>query len=267
MAKKRADIYLVESGIVESREKARELIDEGKVFADRRLVFKPSTLLEEGIHLEVESRPPYVSRGGIKLEKAIHLFNIDIRGKDALDVGVGTGGFTDCLLKHGAATVIAVDVGYGQVAWSIRTDPRVTLFERTNFRDLSANELPRRADVATVDLSFISVKKIFDKLAELVKPRGELVILAKPQFEAGREFVGKKGIVRDQAVHRRVLTELVEFVNAGSAHVKGITCSPIKGAKGNVEFLIYAVFERCETPVDWSDRIRGVVESAHRELK
>lgn len=266
MVKKRADLYLVEQGIVDSREKAKRLIDEGKVFANGRLIVKPSTLLEEGSSIKVEERPPYISRGGLKLEKAIHFFGIDVGGKKAIDVGVGTGGFTDCLLKHGAERVIAVDVGYGQVAWSIRNDPRVFLLERTNVRDLKTSDVPFRADIATVDLSFISVRKVIDVLEDLVKPGGELVILVKPQFEAGRDRVGKKGIVRDPSIHEAVLAQMVDFLEGFGISVSGLTHSPIKGAEGNIEFLLYGAFERAKTRVDWSGKIKKVVEEAHREL-
>ncbi len=266
MVKKRADLYLVEQGIVDSREKAKRLIEEGKVFSNGRLIVKPSTLLEEGSAIEVEERPPYVSRGGLKLEKAIHFFGIDVRGKKAIDVGVGTGGFTDCLLKHGADRVIAVDVGYGQVAWRIRTDPRVFLLERTNIRDLRPSDVPFRADIATVDLSFISVRKAIDALKDLVKSGGELVVLVKPQFEAGRDRVGKKGIVRDPATHASVLAHMVEFMEGSGISVRGLTHSPIKGAEGNIEFLLYGAFELAKTLLDWSGKIKAVVEEAHREL-
>lgn len=267
MTKKRADVYLVERGVVESREKARRLIDEGKVTADGRPVAKPSTLLEVGSNLQIEQPLEYVSRGGYKIEKAVRVFDVRVEGKRALDVGVGTGGFTDYLLKNGAAQVVAVDVGYGQVAWSIRNDPRVKLIERSNIRELSIAELPEPVDIATVDLSFISVRKVIDKLAELVRPRGELVILIKPQFEAGRAYVGRKGIVRDPSVHKMVLAELVEFLTGKGLSVEGITYSPIKGGKGNIEFLVYALLQEAETEVDWSDKIEAVVNDAHMELR
>ncbi|MHB0975672.1 MAG: TlyA family RNA methyltransferase [Candidatus Aquicultorales bacterium] len=266
MGKKRADLYLVESGLVESRERAKQLIESGNVLAAGRPVEKPSTLVEEGTHLQIETPPPYVSRGGLKLEKALRVFDIDVSGKRAVDLGVGTGGFTDCLLKHGAAGVIAVDVGYGQVAWSIRTDPRVVLLERTNVRELSAADLPWMSDIATVDLSFISVTKILQKIREFVKPQGCAAILVKPQFEAGREAVGKKGIIRDPKVHTAVLRDFISRVATEGFDVRGLTYSPIAGGKGNIEFLLYAGLEAVGTRGDWSANIEGIVSQAHKEL-
>lgn len=274
MAKKRADLYLVESGVVESRERAKQLIEEGRVVVGGKLVSKPSTLLEPGLHIEIESTPEYVSRGGFKLEKALEHFSVQVSGKSALDAGVGTGGFTDCLLKHGVKSVVSVDVGYGQVAWSIRNDPRVILLERTNIRELKPSDIAdatpsglyEPVDIVTVDLSFISILKVIDVLLSLAKPGADFIILVKPQFEAGRELVGKKGIVRDPGVHRGVLADTVKGLRDKGVATKGITFSPIKGREGNIEFLLYAVAAGAETEGDWSATIGNVVEGAHKEL-
>ncbi|MCL6471971.1 MAG: TlyA family RNA methyltransferase [Firmicutes bacterium] len=266
--KKRADIYLTEVKAAESREQARRLIEEGRVFVNGKPISKPASLVEEGSHISVVEKLPYVSRGGVKLEKAIHDFKIDVRGKTAIDIGASTGGFTDCLLKHGARHVTAIDVGYGQLAWQLRSDPRVTVLERTNIRYIDPALLPSLADLITIDVSFISLEKIHDSVSKLLKPTGELIALVKPQFEVGKERVGKKGVVRSAEAHKDVLKRIWEFYERQGMFIKGLTFSPIKGPEGNIEFLLYA--SRMNESTSLKDReaiIDEVVETAHRQAK
>lgn len=268
MAKKRADIYLVEAGVVESREQARRLINEGKVFAGGKPVSKPASLIERGSHITVLEPTSYVSRGGLKLEKALHLFGVNPEGKFCIDVGASTGGFTDCMLRHGARKVVAIDVGYGQLAWSLRQNPKVVVMERTNIRYVSAEDLEEPADLVTVDVSFISLDKILDSVLSLMKPEGELISLVKPQFEAGRERIGKKGVVKDPEVHRDILTHTWDLFVQNGLRVKGLTYSPIKGPEGNIEFLIYASQVGIGIPEeDKAGIIDSVVEKAHGGLE
>ncbi|MBI4733411.1 MAG: TlyA family RNA methyltransferase [Rubrobacteridae bacterium] len=273
MAKKRADIYIVEKGITQSREKAQQLILDGAVLANGRPVGKPSSLIDEhsNIVLLDGKKTAYVSRGGLKLEKALKEFGVDVVDLNVIDIGASTGGFTDCLLKNGARHVTAVDVGYGQLAWSLRNDPRVTVMERTNIRNVSAEDFSELFDLATIDVSFISLDKILDVVVGLLKGDGEdgsagsVVALVKPQFEAGRERVGKKGVVRDAGVHRDVLSEVWDAFERRELTVCGMTFSPIKGPEGNIEFLIYASrFSKCDKAVEKPDLIESVVRSAHK---
>lgn len=267
MAKKRADVILVESGTASSREQARWLINEGKAFADGKPISKPASLIDEHAHITILEEPSYVSRGGLKLEKALHVFGINPAGKITIDVGASTGGFTDCLLRHGANKVVAIDVGYGQLAWSLRQDPRVIVMERTNIRYVKPEDLPELADLVTIDVSFISLEKIHDSVAKLLKPGGEIVALVKPQFEVGKGLVGKKGVVKDAAAHRNVLTRLWDFYLEKGMVIKGLTYSPIKGPEGNIEFLMYMALGGSGIPVeDKEEVIDGVVEEAHGEL-
>ncbi len=267
MARKRADVYLVEAGVVESREQARRLITEGKVFADGKPVSKPASLIEGGSHITVLEPNLYVSRGGLKLEKALHAFGINPEGKFCIDVGASTGGFTDCLLRHGARKVVAIDVGYGQLAWSLRQNPKVVVMERTNIRHVAATDIEELADLVTIDASFISLEKILENILNLMKPDGELVALVKPQFEAGRERVGKKGVVKDPEVHKDILLHIWDYFVESGLFVKGLVSSPIKGPEGNIEFLIYA--SRIGPGIMDEDKagiISSVVEEAHGEL-
>jgi len=267
MVKKRADIYVVETGLVSSREQAQRLISEGKVFADGRPVGKPSSLIEEGSHVTILEETSYVSRGGLKLEKALHRFGVNPEGMLAVDVGASTGGFTDCLLRHGAKTVVAIDVGYGQLAWSLRQDPRVIVMERTNIRYVKPDDLPQPADLITIDVSFISLKKIHDSVMGLLRPGGKIIALVKPQFEAGRERVGKKGVVKDPKVHGDILKDLWEFYEAKGLFVRGLIYSPIKGPEGNIEFLLYLSLDgKVSSDEEREGIVEAVVEEAHREL-
>jgi 23S rRNA (cytidine1920-2'-O)/16S rRNA (cytidine1409-2'-O)-methyltransferase len=235
--KRRLDVLLVEKGLTESREKAQALILAGKVLVEGKTVSKPGAFVHPEANIEVKEGLPYVSRGGLKLEFALKTFGVDPSGKVAIDVGASTGGFTDCLLQHGASKVYAVDVGYGQLAWKLRQDPRVVILERTNIRYLTS--LPELVDLATIDVSFISLRLVLPPVLNLLKPKAEVVALIKPQFEAGREKVGKKGVVRDPQVHREVLESLVDFAQDLGLSTLGLTVSPLLGPEGNVEFFAY----------------------------
>jgi len=266
MAKKRADVYLTETGIAGSREQARRLISEGKVLADGKPVSKPATLVDEHSHITVIEEPSYVSRGAFKLEKAIDSFGVDPEGKFVIDVGASTGGFTDLMLRRGAEKVVAIDVGYGQLAWTLRQNPRVIVMERTNIRDVKPEDLPALADLITIDVSFISLEKIHGAVAGLLKPGGDIIALIKPQFEAGRERVGKKGVVKDPGVHKDVLKRLWNFYEESGMYVKGLTYSPIKGPEGNIEFLIYLSYFDLGALKDKDKVIDRIVKGAHEEL-
>ncbi len=240
MAKKRLDVLLTERGLVESRQRAQGIIMSGQVFVDQQKVDKAGAQIDEKAEIEVRgSTLPYVSRGGLKLEKALKCFPITLKNKVAIDAGASTGGFTDCMLQNGARKVYAVDVGYGQLAWSLRTDPRVVCMERTNVRYLSPELIPEPLDFGTVDVSFISLKLILPALRTVLKPEAEVVCLVKPQFEAGREKVGKKGVVRDPKVHLEVLENFLRFAQESDFSVKGLDFSPIRGPEGNIEYLAH----------------------------
>jgi 23S rRNA (cytidine1920-2'-O)/16S rRNA (cytidine1409-2'-O)-methyltransferase len=239
--KERIDILLVENGFFESREKAKAAIMAGLVLSDGERIEKSGTKIPRTAAIVVKGAPhPYVSRGGLKLEKALQRFGIDLKGAVMLDIGASTGGFTDCALKNGALLVYAVDVGYNQLDWSLRSDPRVIVMERTNFRYLQPGDLPGQApDFASIDVSFISLKLILPPLRALLAEGGHVVALIKPQFEAGRNKVGKSGVVRDSAVHREVLETILGFAGSIGFHLRGLTFSPITGGEGNIEFLAH----------------------------
>ena len=237
--KQRLDLLLVERGLIESRELARRQIMAGEVLVDERVVDKPGRPVPVDATVRVKSLPPYVSRGGGKLAAALAAFALDVTGLAAVDVGASTGGFTDCLLQHGAAHVYAVDVGYGQLAWSLRQDARVTVLERTNVRYLDALPGGTTVDLAVIDASFISLSLVLPATLRLLRPNAQIVALIKPQFEAGREQVGKGGVVRDAKVHRRVLDETVALARSLALDVGGLVVSPVVGPAGNVEFLIW----------------------------
>lgn len=238
--RKRLDLLLVERGLVTSREQARRLIMAGAVIADERRVDKPGTLVRTTATLRIkdEARVPYVSRGGHKLEAALRAFAVDVTGKVALDVGASTGGFTDCLLRHGAAKVFAVDVGYGQLAWSLRQDPRVVNLERQNIRTLDAARLTEAPSVAVIDVSFISLSLVIPKVLSLLAPDGIVLALIKPQFEVGKGRVGKGGVVRDATLHAEVISRLCAQVATWGGEVIGVIPSPLLGPKGNKEFFL-----------------------------
>ena len=265
MAKKRLDILLVEQGLADSRQRAQAMIMAGQVYAGERRCDKAGQTLDEGTVLEVRGQTmPYVSRGGLKLEKAIRSFSITLNNKTAADIGASTGGFTDCMLKNGASKVYAVDVGYGQLAWSIRNDPRVVCLERTNARYLTGEQIPEPLDFASIDVSFISLGLILPALRPLLKDGGEAVALVKPQFEAGREKVGKKGVVRDPAVHLEVLEQFLRQAEQSDFSVKGLDFSPIRGPEGNIEYLGHLCAVSGE---NGSYDLKELVRLSHETLK
>ena len=240
MAKQRLDVLLVERGLAGSRERAKRMIMAGEVLVDNQKVDKAGATVKPEAEIRLLGNDiPYVSRGGFKLEKALKVFPVDPTGLTCLDCGASTGGFTDVLLKNGAQKVYAVDVGYGQLAWSLRNDPRVISMERTNVRYLTAEQIPEPIDLAVMDLSFISVRLILPAVYPLLKDVAQVVCLIKPQFEAGREEVGKKGVVRDPKVHLEVLERFLEFVPTAGYTAVGLDFSPIKGPEGNIEYLGY----------------------------
>lgn len=264
--KQRLDSLLVERGLFASREQARAAVLGGLVRVNGQKVDKPGTRIASGAQVDVLGPAwPYASRGGVKLARALDIFGVTLLGKVVLDVGAATGGFTDCALQRGAARVYAVDVGYGQLAWRLRQDPRVRVLERTNIRYLDPATLGERADLATIDVSFISLLKVLPAVKELLKPDGEVIALVKPQFEAGREKVGKKGVVRHPATHREVLQQVITGAAALGFACRGLTYSPLKGPRGNIEFLAHFSLvgsgEGCPPAL-----VEAVVAEAHRTL-
>lgn len=240
---KRADLLLVELGLADSRTKAQALILAGRVYNGQARVEKPGTRLPDKTQLTVTKTLPYVGRGGLKLAAALDRFGVDPHGKVCLDVGASTGGFTDCLLQRGAKMVYAVDVGYGQLDWTLRNDERVTVMERTNFRTISEDALPHDLDLAVADVSFISLKLILPRMAIFLGKDAEALLLVKPQFEAGREKVGKGGIVRDDQVREEAVMDIIDAAHAEGFTVQGQMESPLKGASGNVEYLLHLVYD------------------------
>lgn len=239
--KKRLDQYLLDKGYAETRSKAQALIMSGGVYINEQKADKAGTFVAENDKIEVRQQPKYVSRGGLKLEKALDSFGIVLDGKICMDIGASTGGFTDCMLQNGAARIFAVDVGYGQLAWSIRNDERVTNMERTNIRFVTPQSIGGTVlDFASIDVSFISLKLIFPVLKSLLKDNGEFVALIKPQFEAGREKVGKNGVVKDPETHREVIKNVILYAADNDFFIKGLDFPPIKGPKGNIEYLLHA---------------------------
>jgi 23S rRNA (cytidine1920-2'-O)/16S rRNA (cytidine1409-2'-O)-methyltransferase len=269
--RERIDVLLVERGHFDSRERAKAAIMAGIVYAGQERVEKPGTKIPRSAEITVKgSVHPYVSRGGLKLEKAIRTFNLDFRGRTVIDIGASTGGFTDCALQHGAGIVYAVDVGYNQLDWSLRRDPRVRVMERTNFRYLKPEDLKGPSpDIAVIDVSFISLRIIFTALAPLIGVGGQIVSLIKPQFEAGREQVGRSGVVRDPAVHRDVLRRVADYAAEQGFELQGLTFSPITGGEGNIEFLGYWIKGEslpAALPPETGEWIRQTAEEAARQL-
>lgn len=265
--KKRLDILVTERGLAESREKAKTLIMAGQVYVDGQKADKPGDTFSEDAAVEVRGKGlPYVSRGGLKLEKAMREFGLQLQGCTCMDIGASTGGFTDCMLQNGAQRVYSVDVGYGQLAWSLRTDPRVVNLERTNARYLTREQVPEEIDFFSVDVSFISLTLILPAVRPLLAEHGQAMCLIKPQFEAGREKVGKKGVVRDKAVHEEVIEKIRSFALENGFSVLGLTFSPVKGPEGNIEYLIY--LERSEATSQGEQVLSAqqVVEESHRAL-
>ena len=267
MSKIRLDAAVFDLGQTESREKARAVIMAGDVYVNGQKADKPGTPVDPATDtIEVRTNAlRYVSRGGLKLEKAMAVFPITLDGTICADIGASTGGFSDCMLQNGAAKIYAIDVGYGQLAWKLRCDPRVVNLERTNFRYVTAEQIPDPLDFASVDVSFISLKLILPVLRPLLKEDGEAVCLIKPQFEAGRENVGKKGVVRDIAVHREVVRTITDFMVETGFSVLGLDYSPIKGPQGNIEYLAH--IRRSDAPAYvCSDSPATVVDRSHEAL-
>ena len=261
MAKLRLDVALTQRGLAESRQKAQALIMAGEVYVNGQKETKAGAPVKEEDALEVRGKAlPYVSRGGLKLEKAMQVWPIDLKGAVCADIGASTGGFTDCMLQNGARLVYAVDVGYNQLDWRLRTHPQVVCMERTNARYLTAEQIPEPLDFFSVDVSFISLNLIFPAVRPLMKDGGEGVCLIKPQFEAGKDKVGKKGVVRDASVHLEVLEHFLEHAAHGGFTVKDITFSPIRGPEGNIEYLGYLSTQ--PGPAYGGD-LKALVEASH----
>lgn len=260
--KKRLDNVLCELGHFESRERAKAAIMSGDVYVNNQKAYKAGFAVCDDDVIEVRApKLKYVGRGGLKLEKALNVFNISPKGMEAIDVGASTGGFTDCLLQNGAAHVHAVDVGYGDLAWSIRNDERVTVMERTNIRYVSPEDIGVSFDIAVIDVSFISLRIVLPAVKALMKPNGKIICLVKPQFEAGREMIGKNGIIKDPKVHLFVLEKFSDEVHNMGLYIKGMDYSPITGSKGNIEFLAYLSLEPDSVDID----PQKIVEAAHEE--
>lgn len=263
MKKSRLDQLVFERGLTTSRERARTSIMSGLVFVDGQRVDKPGTAVSGDARIELRGEVmPYVSRGGLKLEKALKAFDICPKGLVCIDCGASTGGFTDVLLKNGAVKVYAVDVGYGQLAWSLRTDERVVVMERTNIRHLTPEMLEERPALAVMDLSFISLKLVLPVVKQLLAPEGEIVCLIKPQFEAGKEKVGKKGVVRDPGVHLEVIRSVIDHAESLGLVPLGLDYSPIRGPEGNIEYLAH--FSLGGEGRGYADP-KSVVEASHNE--
>jgi len=238
--KSRLDLIMVAKGLAKSRQQAKALIMAGKVLVNNQIMAKPGVLVARDDHIDFKGEEiPYVSRGGLKLEKALQAFRIDLTGLVCLDAGASTGGFTDCLLQHGASRVFAVDVGYGQLAWKIRQDPRVIVIERTNIRHMPAETIPQPVDLVTIDVSFISLKIVVPAVIKFMKQDGAILALIKPQFEVGKGKVGKGGVVRDPALHAEVQKDLLNFFSKQGLFSRAVIPSPILGPKGNKEFFIH----------------------------
>lgn len=264
--RKRLDVLLFEKGLAESREKAKAIIMSGIVYANNQKADKAGSTYPEDVTLEVRgSTLKYVSRGGLKLEKALAVFPIDLHGAAAMDIGASHGGFTDCMLQNGAAKVYSIDVGYGQLAWKLRQDSRVVNLERTNFRYVTQEQIPEEVDFFSVDVSFISLKLILPVARRFLKDGGTAVCLIKPQFEAGRENVGKNGVVRDPAVHEAVVEMIVKFAADNGFSVLGVDFSPVKGPEGNIEYLMYIQKSSSPTIADGISP-KELVKNSHEEL-
>ena len=266
MKKERLDVLLVNRGMFESRAKAQAAVMAGQVLVNEQKIDKPGTPVAPEVTIRLlGNKLPYVSRGGLKLEKALQIFPISVEGKVVADIGASTGGFTDCALQNGAAKVYAIDVGYGQLAWKLRNDERVVNMERTNVRYLEADSLPEQVDAATIDVAFISLDKILPAVHKILKPEGFVVALIKPQFEAGREKVGKKGVVRDPKVHLEVIQTVLQTAMDLGFSILNLEYSPIKGPEGNIEYLVH-LKKTQEGENSAEVNAEAVVEAAHGEL-
>ena len=265
--KERLDVLLVNRGLAPSREKAKTMIMEGNVFVNNNREDKAGSTFPDDCNIEIHGKTlQYVSRGGLKLEKAMKHFDITIDGKVCMDIGASTGGFTDCMLQNHASKVFSVDVGYGQFAWKLRTDERVVCMERTNIRYVTPEDIGVPLDFASIDVSFISLRTIMPAVKNLLGDKGEVVALIKPQFEAGREKVGKKGVVRDIEVHLEVVNKIVNFLIENDFNVLGLSFSPIKGPEGNREYLVYFTKDKEKEGTFELSQIDDVVRESHSQL-
>jgi 23S rRNA (cytidine1920-2'-O)/16S rRNA (cytidine1409-2'-O)-methyltransferase len=265
--KKRIDVLLVEQGFFDSRERAKKSLMAGLVFVDNQRCDKAGTEVKIDSKIEVKGNPiPYVSRGGLKLEKALKNFDLTLKGKVCMDIGSSTGGFTDCMLQNGATKVFSIDVGYGQLAWKLRQDERVVCMERTNIRYVTLEDIGEPADFVSIDVSFISLKLVLPKAKELLREGGEVIALIKPQFEAGREKVGKKGVVREKSTHSEVIDMVSRFALENGFEILELDFSPIKGPEGNIEYLIHLKSTDAKNMFDvekYKIKIEEIVEKSH----
>ena len=267
MAKQRLDVLLVERGLAGSRERAKRMIMAGEVLVDNQKVDKAGATVKPEAEIRLLGNDiPYVSRGGLKLEKAMQEFGVPIEGRSCADIGASTGGFTDCMLQNGAVRVYAIDVGYRQLAWKLRTDERVVNMERTNIRNVTPEDIGQLLDFASIDVAFISLTKVLPVAFTLLKEDGELVALIKPQFEAGREFVGKKGVVREPSVHEDVIRKVTGFARELGFVPMALTFSPVKGPEGNIEYLIRLTKDKSQQDTVTEERLAAVVAEAHGAL-
>ncbi|MBO5474693.1 MAG: TlyA family RNA methyltransferase [Lachnospiraceae bacterium] len=265
--KERLDVILVRQGFAQSREKAKAILMAGSVFVDGQREDKPGTAFDESkIHIEVKGNTlKYVSRGGLKLEKAMEQFPITLTDTVCMDIGASTGGFTDCMLQNGASRVFSIDVGHGQLAWKLRNDERVVCMEKTNFRYVTPDDIGVQVDFGSVDVSFISLTKILIPARNLLKERGRMVCLIKPQFEAGRDKVGRKGVVREPSIHEEVIHKIIDYADLIGFDVRGLTYSPIKGPEGNIEYLVF-IEKKSELPEQILEMTEADAENALRDL-
>lgn len=265
--KKRLDMSVVERGLAESRARAKQLILAGQVLVQGEPQHKPGRLIPVGATIDVKRKLRYVSRGGLKLEKALQVFRANVHDKIAVDVGASTGGFTDCLLQHGAKFVYAVDVGYGELAWRLRTDPRVRPIERTNIRTIDLNLFDQPVEIGVIDVAFISLRKVLPVVSRIVEPAGDIIALVKPQFEAGRKHVGKGGVVRHPHIHEQVLQEITQYAQEINLSIMGLTYSPIQGPAGNIEYFIHMNRNFEEHPSDAREDIAHIVQQSHKAFQ
>ncbi|WP_026700245.1 TlyA family RNA methyltransferase [Salibacterium aidingense] len=265
MKKERIDILLVEQGFFESREQAKRSIMAGLVLANEEPIDKPGTKMDRDVVLRIKgNKLPYVSRGGLKLEKALHVFDFDVKDKIVIDIGASTGGFTDCSLQNGAQKVYAVDVGSNQLAWKLRSHHKVTVMEQYNFRYAEPRHFEEKPEAAVADVSFISLKLLLEPLSRILSENAHACLLVKPQFEAGRDKVGKKGIVRDRKVHQEVLMDIIQFAGAAGFHADGLDFSPITGGDGNIEFLLHLLWKPPAPPTNHAIHlVSHVIDQAH----
>lgn len=265
MKKERIDILLVEKGLAESREKAKRLIMAGIVYIDNEKIDKSGTKVDIESEIVVKGNPlPYVSRGGLKLEKALNEFPITVEDKVALDIGASTGGFSDCMLQNGAKKIYAIDVGYGQLDWKVRSNDKVVPMDRTNIRYVTQKDIDELAQFVSIDVSFISLKLVLPVVKELTEENVDIVALIKPQFEAGRDKVGKKGVIKDKKVHKEVIREIYEFCKKIGLNIVGLTFSPVKGAEGNREYLAHITKNLSDENIE--NIIEQVVDRSHDDL-